>query len=79
MPKQKANQKPANPKEIRQARAFLQTRGIRTSDISPLMFANTAKELGKPFYETLKLIAILLTEGQGQGQSVKTKKSLGLL
>ncbi|MBX3504422.1 MAG: hypothetical protein KF895_03010 [Parvibaculum sp.] len=57
-----------SPKEIRQARAFLQNRGIRTSDIAPKDFAAAHREAGsKTFGETLKLIASLLMGGQGEG------------
>ena len=62
------------PKEIREARAFLQNRQIRTADLSPKDFVYAAKELGKSFKETLKLIASLLTEDQGQGQAAEAKK-----
>ena len=34
-------------KEVRQARAFLQSRGFATADIPPRIFAATAKRTGK--------------------------------
>ena len=58
----------AAPKEIRAARAFLQTKGARTHDISPKKFADAAKELDIGFTELLKFIARLYGGGQNQSQ-----------
>lgn len=68
--------KASTPKEIRQARAFLQKMGIRTADMSPRLFADASKEVDKSFRETLRLVATLLTEGQGQGEAKQTKEFL---
>lgn len=57
------------PGEIRQARAFLSQKGIRSHDISPHHFAAASKELKKPFRETLKYLALLLSGGSGDGPS----------
>lgn len=58
----------ASPKEIRAARAFLQNRGARSSDIPPRKFANSAKELNMGFRELLRLISRLYSGGQAQQQ-----------
>jgi hypothetical protein len=68
--------KAPTPKEIRQARAFLQGRNIRTKDIAPLDFLMASREIGKSFIETLRLISSLLTEDQGQGQAVEATKAM---
>jgi hypothetical protein len=57
------------PLEIRQARAFLQQRGVRTSDIAPRRFVAVAKETGKTFSQTLNYLALLLSGGSGNGPS----------
>jgi hypothetical protein len=57
------------PVEIRQARAFLQQRNVRTSDVSPKHFAAVAKETGKTFSQTLNYLALLLSGGSGDGPS----------
>jgi hypothetical protein len=54
-------------KKVRQARAFLQQRGIRTADMSPRQFAGAAGQLGKSFRDTLRMVAVLQMAGQGQG------------
>lgn len=59
----------AKPAEIRQARAFLQQRKIRTSDIPPARFVAVAKETGKSFAETLRYLALLMSGGSGNGPS----------
>lgn len=52
-----ANPKHVKPREIREARAFLQKRGFKTADIAPKAFAEAAAELGASFAQTLKLTA----------------------
>lgn len=64
------------PKEIRQARSFLQSRGLTTSDISPKLFAITAKKVNKTFVELLAIVARLKMAGQGLGQSAQTEEAL---
>lgn len=59
----------ATPAEIRQARAYLQNAGVRTSDISPRRFVAVSKETGKGFAATLKYLVLLLSGGQGLGPS----------
>lgn len=59
----------ATPREKRQARAFLQGKGIRSSEIPPGLFATTSKRMKLTFSELLKLIAKMQTGGQGEGQS----------
>jgi len=58
----------ASPKEVRAARAFLQRKGVRSSDIPPRRFANSAKELNMGFRKLLRLISRLYSGGQGQQQ-----------
>jgi len=53
--------------EIRQARAYLQQQNIGTSQISPRKFAMTASELKKSFRETLNILILALSGGQGVG------------
>lgn len=65
------------PKEVRQARAFLRQRKIETQDISPRLFAMTAKKTGKTFLDLLKTIARLKMGGQGVGQSEKADEVIG--
>lgn len=58
---------PAHPKEVRKARSYLrQSAGARTSDISPLKFANAAKEQNVGFPELLKFIGRMYSGGQDQ-------------
>jgi hypothetical protein len=57
------------PKEVREARAFLQKRGFSTGDIPPRLFASAAKQMNKSFSDLLKEIARLQLGGQGQGQA----------
>lgn len=63
-----------SPKEVRQARAFLQMRGFETSMMPPRLFAMTAKREGKTFGELLNLIARLKMGGQGLGQSPEAEQ-----
>jgi len=58
----------ATPPEIRKARAFLQSKSIRTKEIPPRKFANSAKELNRGFRELLRFIMRLKSGGQGQAQ-----------
>lgn len=58
----------ASPKEVRAARAFLQRKGVRSSDIPPRKFANSARELNMGFRQLLRLISRLYSGGQGQQQ-----------
>lgn len=58
----------ATPPEVRQARAFLRSKGITTQEIPPRKFASAAKELNKGFRELLRHIMHLRTGGQGQSQ-----------
>ncbi len=62
------------PKEARQARAFLQKKGIPSRVIPPKLFAITAKRENKTFSELLKLISRLMLGGQGQGQAPEGTK-----
>lgn len=57
------------PAEIQKARDFLQGKGLPASKISPRDFAQSAKEFGKSFEETLNLLTYLASGGQGDGQS----------
>lgn len=57
------------PPEIRAARAYLQGRDVRTSDINPRHFAAVHKELGKGYAATLKYLVLLLSGGSGVGPS----------
>lgn len=67
------------PEEVRQARAYLQKQGVRSSDINPRRFAASAKETGKTFRETLNRVAILLSGGQGLGTSPSVTKNVDRL
>lgn len=58
-----------SPAEVRQARAYLQQMGITSSQISPRKFAMTAAELKKSFRETLNILVLALSGGQGVGPS----------
>ena len=57
------------PKDVRQARAFLQSKGIKSADISPRLFAAAREKLSKSFEKVLRLIAHLQMAGQGEGQA----------
>lgn len=67
------------PKDIRDARTYLNKKGIRTGDIAPRHFAAVAAETGKSFRDTLNFIARLLSGGQGLGPSPSTTKHVDLL
>lgn len=54
-----------SPAEVRRARAFLQSRGIRAR-VPPRKFAAAAKELDMGFRELLAYIGRLYSGGQGQ-------------
>ena len=62
------------PEEVRKARAYLQKRGIRTSDISPKDFAKVAVEMQKTFAATLKYIARLKLGYQGKIPPADTRR-----
>lgn len=64
------------PREIREGRAFLQKRNLRTSDVNPKDFVGLSKRLGKSFYDTLKVIATLQLGGQGNGPFPETERAL---
>jgi hypothetical protein len=55
--------------EVRAARRYLQTRGVRSGDVSPARFASVHKELGKGYSQTLKYLVLLLSGGSGVGPS----------
>ena len=55
----------ATPKEVRRARAFLESRGLRKV-VSPRKFANAAKENNVGFRELLAMLGRLYTGGQHQ-------------
>ncbi len=57
---------PASPSEVRAARAFLFSKGARSSDIPARRFANAAKELNIGFQQLLAFIARLYSGGQNQ-------------
>lgn len=57
------------PAEVRQARAFLQEHGVLPTDVSPRHFVAVSHEIKKPFAETLRYIALLLSGGSGEGPS----------
>lgn len=57
------------PTQIRQARGFLQQKGVRTSDITPRHFAAVSNETGKSFADTLRYLVLLLSGGSGVGPS----------
>jgi len=60
------------PKEIRDARAVIQSQGLTAYDVPPRSLVVTAKKTGKRFIEILREIARLKMGGQGQGQSEQT-------
>jgi hypothetical protein len=64
------------PKDIREARAFLQKRNLKTSDIAPKTFAQLANRYNKSFYDTLKLLAVLKMGGQGQSPFAQTESAI---
>lgn len=57
----------ASAKEVAAARAYLQGRGVKSGDISPRHFANSSKEMGKGFGQTLKYLVLLMSGGSGTG------------
>lgn len=57
--------RPTKP-EIRKARSYLISRGVKPSQIRPELFAGAAKELGVRFSELLNLIRRMLSSGQNQ-------------
>ncbi len=64
------------PKEVRQARKFLRDQKLTTVDISPKLFAITAKRTKQSFRELLAVVARLKMAGQGLGQSADTEEAL---
>jgi len=64
------------PREIREARAYLQNRGLGTAEVVPKDFASLAKQFGKSFSDTLDLVAYLMAKGQGLHPSDKTVQAL---
>lgn len=62
------------PRTVRRARAFLQGKGLRTSDVSPHDFAAAAAESDRSFADTLKMVAALQLGGQGQGPAPRAEK-----
>lgn len=66
-------------KEVREARAYLQGHGIRSSDMAPRHFAASAKELGLSFRDALNYLARLLSGGQGQGPAPQATKKVDIL
>lgn len=61
------------PAEVRAAQSFLEGKGLAGA-ISARMFAATARELGRNFSATLKVVAELMAEGQGQGPAPEASK-----
>lgn len=57
----------AKPKEVRQARAYLGSKGVKRQDMSARDFADGAAEINQSFDKTLELVATLQMGGQGQG------------
>ena len=62
------------PRETRQARAFIYSRGLTSQNIQPRLFSLTAKKLGKSFTELLRIISMLKSAGQGRGESPKAEE-----
>lgn len=61
------------PGEVRAARNFLEGKGL--GDAMPArLFAAASRELGRNFSETLKVVAELMAEGQGQGPAPEASK-----
>lgn len=58
--------KAATPPEVRAARAYLRQRNIKSSEVPPRKFANSAKETDQGFGELLRYIARLYSQGQNQ-------------
>jgi hypothetical protein len=50
--------------EIRAAKKFLENKGLTSDEVSPKKFAKAAKELGKGFQDTLRILARELSGGQ---------------
>lgn len=67
------------PKTIREARAYLMSKGVKPSDISPRKFAAASKEMGKSFRETLNRLALLMAGGQGEGPAPSVTKDVDRL
>lgn len=64
------------PKEAREARSFLQRRGLTSRDVPPRDFAKLAKRLNASFTSVLKLVASLKMKGQGEGPFARTTQAL---
>lgn len=69
--------KKATPRDVQYAHAFLKNRGYTKQMIPPIIFANTAKTLGKSFNETIKILIHYLQGDQGEGQSPIAKRLAG--
>jgi hypothetical protein len=50
--------------EIRAAKKFLESKGLKSDEVSPKKFATAAKKLDKGFQETLEILARTLSAGQ---------------
>ena len=61
----------ATPPEVRQARAFLRSKGITTQEIPPRKFASAAKELNRGFRETLRFI---ITTQEGRNGNTRNQQ-----
>lgn len=66
--KPKAPVKAALPAEVRAARAFLISKGIKPHQIPPRKFANSAKELGIGFQQLLSFISRVMSGGQDKSR-----------
>lgn len=69
----------ALPKEVRAARAFLYQRGMTSQQIQPRKFAGAAKELSLSFKELLRLIGIMLEQGQNRASQVSQQVDAEML
>lgn len=67
------------PREIKQARIYLQKQNITSAQISPRKFAASAKEMGKSFRDTLNFLARLLSGGQNQGPAPNASRKVDQL
>lgn len=64
------------PKQIREARAYLQNRQLTSADVAPKDFATLSNRWSKSFAETLRLLARLKMGGQGGSPFEETKEAL---
>lgn len=58
-----------NDKDILQARAFLEARGIPLAHFPPHRFAAASRQLNMDFSALLRFLGRLLNSGQGMGQA----------